>query len=206
MTPESRHQYVHENHRLERFVFANGTDQAAGANLFTPSGLAYTIVSDDLGQICYRSDTDVYYRLTGVGPLAWSAIAGGGGGGTSLSSGENKDGSTISAGMACARHSSGTGFVHGDSTNNSKNAIGIAIEDILTTVSGETQVDGVLTLADWTASTGASTLAALGNYFLGTGGQLTTTIPTTPGEVVQFVGRALSPLSMQILVQPAILL
>lgn len=205
--PEGRHQYLLENHILERFTFSNGADQTAGANLFTPSGAPYTIVVADVGQICYRSDIGVYYRLISIGPLVWAAIAGGGGGGGgAIFSAENKDGTTISAGMAVARHSSGSGFVHGDSTDNSKNAIGIAIESILTTISGDVQVDGVVTLADWTAATGSSTLTALGNYFLGTGGQLTTTPPTTTGYVVQFIGRALSSTSMEILTHAAILL
>lgn len=72
--PESRHQYVHENHRLERFIFADAATRATGSGLLTPSGVPYTIVSDDVGQICYQTDTGVYYRLTGVGPLMWAVV------------------------------------------------------------------------------------------------------------------------------------
>lgn len=75
-TPESRHQYVHENHRIERFVFADAAARAAGSGLFTPSSVAYTIVSDDIGQICFQTDTQVYYRLTAIGPLVWLEIGG----------------------------------------------------------------------------------------------------------------------------------
>jgi len=78
MTLESRHQYAAENHRLERFVFANSTTRAAGSGLTTPSGIAYTIVSADIGQVAYETATNTYWRLTGVGPLAWLQLTGSG--------------------------------------------------------------------------------------------------------------------------------
>ena len=205
---ESRHQYVVENHRLERFVFANGTDQSSGANLFTPSGIAYTIVVADVGQICYRSDTGAYYRLVSIGPLVWALIGGGGSSTTGdVYSAENKDAATVSAGMVVAVHSSGTGVIHANATTNSENGVGLAQADILTTVSGNIQTDGLLTLTDWTAVIGSTTLSAAAIYYLDTTDGLLTTMPSsTAGNVTQQIGIAVSPTMLEIAIQPAILL
>lgn len=202
MTLESRHQYQEWNHRVEAFVFADATTRAAGSGLTLPSGTPYTLVSADIGRIAYQTDTGAYYRLTGVGPIAWVLFGGGSGGGsnTGIFTAQNKDGATISAGMPAARHSSGTGVVHGNATDASKQAVGLAVADISASVSGNVQVDGLLTLADWTAVVGSTTLIALGLYYLNTtSGLLSTTPPSTVGNVVQLVGRAVATDTMEIL-------
>lgn len=121
---------------------------------------------------------------------------------------ENKHGSTVSAGMVVTTHSSGTGFVLADATDIGKSVTGIARESIANTVSGEIQSEGLITLADWTAATGSSTLAAKANYFSDPAnpGKLTTTAPTTTGHVSQLVGVAVSDDTMDLILSPPILL
>lgn len=121
---------------------------------------------------------------------------------------ENKSGSTISPGMVVTTHSSGTGFVLADATGIGTSVTGIARESIANTVSGEIQSEGLITLADWTAATGSSTLAAKANYFSDPAnpGKLTTTPPTTVGYVVQLVGVAVSSDTMDLILSSPILL
>jgi hypothetical protein len=130
-----------------------------------------------------------------------------GGGGSATYSAENKEGSTISAGMVVAVHSSGTGVVKGNATDNSKNAVGLMVLDTANTISGDVQTDGPFTLADWTSVIGSTSLAAHTLYFLSTtGGLLTATPPSTGGNVVQAIGRAVSATTLDIDIQQAILL
>lgn len=58
------------NHRLESYVFADAASRSAGTG--------YTITADDIGRVGYQQDTETYYRLVGVSPLAWIPIGGGG--------------------------------------------------------------------------------------------------------------------------------
>lgn len=64
--------------------------------------------------------------------------------------------------------------------------------------SGYIQTDGVLASADWTAVIGSTTLTAGSVYYLSaaTGGQLTTTAPTT-GYIVE-VGQAISTTELEL--------
>jgi len=131
---------------------------------------------------------------------------GGGGGFTSIQM-ENKDVITLPAGTPVAAHTSGSGFIRADASNNNKNAIGITNEQINVGFSGEVLLTGPVTLADWTDITGTSNLAARGLYFLDTtAGMLTTTAPSSSGQAVQLVGKALAADTLEILVEPSVLL
>jgi len=123
-------------------------------------------------------------------------------------SAENKEGSTIDAGMACAVHSSGTGVVKASAADNTKIAIGLMRATTADTVSGNVQIEGLFTLSDWTSVIGASTLAAKTTYFLDplTAGKLTATVPTTTGQTVQIVGTAVSTTTLDLDVGVPILL
>jgi hypothetical protein len=71
--------------------------------------------------------------------------------------------------------------------------VGIALEDIPSGFVGEVQVNGVITLTNWTNAIGSVNLTALGRYFLGVNyGKMSTVAPTVGGSYVQPVGRALS--------------
>lgn len=111
----------------------------------------------------------------------------------------NKQGSSIAAGAPVATHSSGVGVVLADATTAAKPCVGlntVAADDLgAVTV----QTGGPYELDDWTAITGAATLAAKAVYFLGTtAGTLTTTSPTANPAISQRVGKAVSPTILDI--------
>lgn len=112
---------------------------------------------------------------------------------------ENKQGTTISAGMAVATHSSGTGIVLASAANNTKPCVGLVRADTLNAVSGTVQTDAILTMADWTDVTGSATLTR-GTYYLSptTPGMLTQIAPSVVGEVIQVVGYAISPTELDL--------
>lgn len=124
-----------------------------------------------------------------------------------LYDGENKDVSAFSIGMPIARHPSGTGFIIADNTTIARSVMGLATVGAAVGFTETVQVQGVFSLADWTAIIGSMNLTALGDYFLSaTPGMLTTTSPTTPGTTSQFVGFALSTTDLLIEIQQSILL
>jgi type IV secretory pathway TrbD component len=67
---------------------------------------------------------------------------------------------------------------------------------------------GLLTLSDWTAVVGSATLATGTIYYVSpdTAGQLASVAPTTSGQYVIEVGKALSPVQMSIAIRPPIYL
>jgi hypothetical protein len=85
---------------------------------------------------------------------------------------------------------------------------GLAVEVGTPTVSVDYTPDGVLALTDWSAVTGTVSLLPGADYFLSpdTAGKLSTIAPTTSGQVVVAVGRALSTQKLEIEIQPLILL
>lgn len=132
-------------------------------------------------------------RTTGTSAPAFSA--------------QNKDSVTILKGQPVAVHSSGTGIVRASATNNGKNTIGLVAQDIDINFSGNVSTSGPLTQADWTNVTGGSLLATIAVYYLDTvAGRLTVTPPTATGNVVQFVGRALTPNTLDIAIEQTTLL
>jgi hypothetical protein len=85
---------------------------------------------------------------------------------------------------------------------------GLAIEVGTPTVSVDYTPDGVIALPDWSAVTGTASLLPGADYFLSpdTAGKLTTIAPTTSGQLVVALGRALSVQKLEIEIQPLILL
>lgn len=139
-------------------------------------------------------------RVSTTGTLASSS--------TPLSfSAENKDAATINEGMAVAPHPSGAGVILAVNTAMATAAIGLSQTTTAPTFSDTFQISGILTLADWSLVVGAATLSPMAVYFLGsTPGTLTTTPPSTPGSIAQIIGYAVAPDSMEILINPPILL
>jgi hypothetical protein len=92
-----------------------------------------------------------------------------------------------------------------------KDVLGLATAAITSSSSGTIQCNGVLALttAQWDALCGTSGgLTAGTSYFLSpaTAGLLTATVPTTAGQYVAEVGRALSTTELLIDIRPPILL
>ena len=123
----------------------------------------------------------------------------GGGGGSTTFDATNKAGATVYKGMVVAKHSSGAGYILGNATNDQAKAVGIATVDAADNAAGTYQTDGIIDVTDWTQATGAATLATNGRYYLDTvAGKITTTPPTTAGNVVQYIGTALSTTALDI--------
>lgn len=149
-----------------------------------------------------RTVTDT--NVVEVGTLT-NINAGSGGGGSTTFDATNKAGATVYAGMVVAKHSSGSGYVFGNATNDQARAIGIATVDAADQAAGNYQTDGIITLTDWTHATGAATLATNGRYYMDTtDGKLTTTPPSGAGNVVQYIGTALSTTALDISIGYAI--
>lgn len=129
----------------------------------------------------------------------------GGGGGAASYSAENKTAGTLPAGTPVAVHSTGAGVIAADATA-APPCVGLLLADTAAGHAGDVQTAGPLTLADWTAATGAASLTARAVYFLAAGGGLTTAAPATPGQRMQAVGRAVAPDTLDVTVFPPILL
>jgi hypothetical protein len=85
--------------------------------------------------------------------------------------------------------------------------VGLAIAAVSNGATGTYQSDGFVTLSDWTAIVGAATLTAGARYLLsGTAGQLTTTAPTSVGQVVVLVGIAVTTTKLQLCIDDGTLL
>jgi hypothetical protein len=77
--------------------------------------------------------------------------------------------------------------------------VGLAYEAVTSGQTGQYLQNGFLTLADWSAIIGSANLTAGTRYFLDTTtGQLTATAPSTIGQVVVWVGTAVSTTRMNI--------
>lgn len=152
---------------------------------------------------CPLWTTDTHDLYIGQGGVNYKI-----GGGSGSYSAENKDGSTISAGMACAVHTSGVGVVKASAADASKIAVGLIRADTASTFAGDVQTEGLFTLADWTAVIGSMALAAKATYFLDpmTPGTLTATPPTTSGQIVQIVGTSVSADTLDLTMETPILL
>lgn len=85
--------------------------------------------------------------------------------------------------------------------------MGLAGETVTAGSNGYFITDGQISLDDWTDVTGSTTLVPGATYYLDTtAGMLTTTAPTTPGETVVAVGKALTALTLDIEIAQPILL
>lgn len=124
-----------------------------------------------------------------------------------LYSAENKQGATLAAGLVLATHASGTGIVKADAIGVAKRAVGFLCASTLNAIAGDVQTDGILTLADWTAVIGAASLTR-GPYFLDASapGTMTQLPSSTPGNIVQELGNAISTTEFDISIQSPILM
>ena len=120
---------------------------------------------------------------------------------------ENADSGTIYEGQVVAVKSTGTGVVQANASDNTKHAFGIAKTQAAVGVALDIVTDGVLEIEDWTNTIGTANLTPNASYWLSTtAGRLTTTPPSTAGQIVQYVGRALSTTQLIIEIDPAVLL
>jgi len=162
----------------------------------TPPGGYGRLYEKADGKLYFQNSSGIEYDLTENLPVS----------GSNTYSAQNRDAVTIKEGQAVAVHSSGSGIVLANSSDDNKNAIGLATEDIAVLAFGLVQVDGVLLVSDWTEITGTVTLTPHGRYFLDTtSGKLTTSPPTAVGTIYQPVGKALSGQRMHIRVDEAII-
>lgn len=126
----------------------------------------------------------VLLSITSVTPIGFEA--------------ENKSGTALSAGCVVAKHNSGSGAIKADAST-PLSAVGLVTTDRADTEVGTVQTDGVITLTDWTAVIGSVYLASNATYYLSTtAGMLTTTPPSGNGQIVQVIGRAMSPTILDI--------
>jgi hypothetical protein len=86
--------------------------------------------------------------------------------------------------------------------------IGLAVMDANTATSVDYISSGLLERQDWTAIVGSTNLSAGAIYYLSpnNAGHLTTTAPTSIGQVVAEVGRAMSNQVLNVEIQPSIVL
>ena len=134
------------------------------------------------------------------------AGAPGGGGSNPTFTAQNSTVSAILHGQAVALKNDGT-IQLANASNTLKPCAGLAAADIAPTVSGDVQTEGLFTLSDWTSVIGAVNLAPNSMYYLDVvSGQITTVAPTTPGQIVQVIGRAVSVLVLDLQIEDYILL
>lgn len=119
--------------------------------------------------------------------------------------------STTVAGQAVYPDGAGTVDLNRANATGTCKAVGVATEDIASSASGQIQTNGIVTLTtgQWDAVTGDSGGLTPGAYYFSsaaTAGMLTTTAPTTVGQLVQKIGQAISTVSMNISISDPILL
>lgn len=123
-------------------------------------------------------------------------------------SGLNFDFAVIFEGAVCAVHSSGQGLIRAIASNALASGVGIAQRSISPGQTGYCQTDGIFELQDWTSVIGQVNLFPRGYYFLDPNnpGRMTTTPPTMVGQILQFIGQAVSPKKLSLAISQAILL
>ncbi len=121
---------------------------------------------------------------------------------------KNLDTVDAKKGFACAVHSSGLGVVLAKAADINKPAVGLMQKDVPPSFSDSVQISGIFEMSDWTQVTGAGLLIPGRLYFLDpvNGGKLTLTPPTTAGQVVQLLGKALTQTKLNLDVHQPILL
>jgi len=107
---------------------------------------------------------------------------------------ENTSGSVVAIGSVVYSNNAGTFDLAQATALASAKVVGLCKENISANVAGDIQTGGVLTLteAQWDNITGGSG-GLDGSYFLSTvAGKLTNSAPTSSGQFVTYIGRALS--------------
>lgn len=120
---------------------------------------------------------------------------------------EDKDAITINPGMAVTPHPSGSGVKLASASSIATALVGLSRNTASLGFPCTFQVSDAITLADWTFATGSASLAPLGVYFLDlTAGKISLTPSFSNGNIIQIVGKALSPKTLKIEIQDPILL
>lgn len=151
-------------------------------------------------------DATINVAIGAPGPPGPSG-SGGGGGGSSTFAAENTGAVNFAIGMPVAVKLSPAGVERASAANGSKPCVGLASLGSIVGVSEDVQFAGTITKANWTAITGSASLSPNSDYYLSaTPGMLTNSPPSTTGQVVQQVGRAITANTLLIEIDVPILL
>jgi hypothetical protein len=114
----------------------------------------------------------------------------------------------ILAGQAVCINTSGHAIPAQANSSLTSDVVGIALASVSAGFSVSYTAAGAITLPDWTAIVGSSTLLPGATYYLspGSAGCLTTTAPTESGQCVVSVGDAMSSDTLSLLIMRKILL
>jgi len=118
----------------------------------------------------------------------------------------NGEAGAITQGMPCYVSAAGTVKKAQANASGTRLVLGLVADaSIAAAATGNVATQGPLTVADWTAVTGAATLTAGSLYFLdpATAGKLTAVAPTATGQFVVSVGVALDTTTMLVDINPA---
>lgn len=127
--------------------------------------------------------------------------------GASYFAATNKDSETIRRGQWVAIHPSGSGVWLASAADDTRNAVGMMSADTAPGSANNVITDEVFTMNDWSDVIGADELEGGAIYFLSTvPGQMSTSAPTTIGQVAQELGRAISAIGFDVDTEEAILL
>lgn len=140
---------------------------------------------------------------TGPTTATWQSISGGSGSSITYTL-QNTGGSTMKAGAAVYITGSGTISLAEANAYSTAGVVSLVSASILNGASGVTTLSGILSLttSQWdaivTGESGGLTSGSL--YFLdpSTAGNLTKTAPSTTGQVITVIGRAISPTVLSI--------
>lgn len=185
-----------------------GDDSGDG---YSPGSL-WVDVTNDKGYVCVDNSVGaaIWQQISGAGTYPVTSVNGQTGGVVLDVPGyeaENKDAATLDAGMTVTVHTSSTGVWKADAATAGYEAVGIVAAAVAPTFSADVRTTGKLTLADWTAASGSSTLTPNAPYYLSaTPGFITATPPNVGGQRVQQVGVAVSPDTLSIQIMPPVLL
>lgn len=120
---------------------------------------------------------------------------------------QNKDTQTILRGQQVAIHPSGSGVILASAVDDTKNSVGCMSDDTAVGATQNVITDEVFTMSDWANVIGSAQLRGGQIYFLSSvPGQITTSAPSTNGQVVQQIGRAVSASALEIECREAVLL
>lgn len=202
---------------IRRMVFrkADGSVSTVTASNLTDGTdgkLVYTTIAGDLDQIGKWVQQSYIVLPTGqwFGPLNPFVVNPNLAGGPSpppppppgAFNGTNNDSVSMVAGQVVA-----VGLVRASAADGTKPAVGLAIGAATVGSAVSVQTDSVFTLSDWTAITGDTLLLTGFDYFLSvTPGRLSLAQPTVAGQIVQYVGTAVSTTSLLVEIDTPILL
>lgn len=114
--------------------------------------------------------------------------------------------STISAGIPIYIKNTTHADIATTDTLTTASVAGLAISAATQGTGVTYRTEGTLALSDWTDATGAAALTTGSAYYLSSLGGLTITAPTAHGSFLVHIGRAISPDTLDISIQPPIAL